>query len=100
MSFVTDRLVTSRMMNGSKCRLKTVASPLQCFFFFLTFFILGSSPLSVTGLTSQPILTGVALAGKEVPSGVGISSGSYDRTFPFSHVHITSYFAIAFQERP
>lgn len=30
MSFVTDMLVASRMMNGSTCRLKTVVSLFQC----------------------------------------------------------------------
>lgn len=85
MSFVTDTPVTSRILNGSQHRLKTVVSPVspfQCFFFFFFhFFILGSSCLSVTRLTSQPVLKGVTLGGKEVLSGVGINSGAYDMAF-------------------
>jgi len=69
--------------------------------FFLTFFILGSSPPVSCQPYTQPVLTGVALARKEVPHlGWGASSGGYDRTSPFSRVHVTSDFAIAFQEWP
>lgn len=51
MSFVTDMLVASRMMNDSKCRLKTPVSMFS--YAFLNIFCYKTSHLQVNRLINQ-----------------------------------------------
>lgn len=67
MSFVTDMLVASRMMNDSKCRLKTPVSMFS--YAFLNIFCSKTSHLQVNRFIDQLRVQGVALARRRSSMG-------------------------------
>lgn len=92
-SFVTDMLVASRMMNDSKCRLKT---PLSMFSYaFLNIFCYKTSHLEVNRLIDQPRVQGAALVRRRSSMGWNLLVEIMAWLFLFL---ITSEFDIAFQE--
>lgn len=69
-SFVTDMLVASRMMNDSKHRLKTPVSMFS--YTFLNIFCSKTSHLQVNRLIDQLRAQGAALVRRRAPMGRGL----------------------------
>lgn len=92
-SFVTDMLVASRMMNDSKRRLKTPVSMFS--YTFLNIFCSKTSPLQVNRLIDQLRAQGAALVRRRAPMGTGLLVEVMAWLFPSL---IASEFDIAFQE--
>lgn len=93
MSFVTDMLVASRMMNDSKCRLKTPVSMFS--YAFLNIFCSKTSHLQVNRFIDQLRVQGVALARRRSSTGWDLLLEVVAWLFLFL---ITSGFDLAFQE--
>jgi hypothetical protein len=67
MSFVTDMLVASRMMNDSKCRLKTPVSMFS--YAFLNIFCSKTSHLQINRFIDQPRVQGATLVWRKSSMG-------------------------------